>query len=299
MSNTLLKVVAGELLVAFLQDGPDDGWPVVLSHGFPYDVHAFDEVVPILVEQGARVIRPYLRGFGPTSFLSPTAMRSGQQAALGRDLIALLDALKITKTVVAGFDWGGVASCVAAALWPERVTGLVSYASYDIVDIARQRRAFNPELEKVCWYQHLFQTERGRDCLTTYRQELCYLLWREWSPNWLFDDAIFRQTAISFDNPDFVDVVIHAYRFCFGLADGDPNLDSMEQILATKPSIAVPAVTLDGLNDPLKPLGTATHGKMFTSRHDHRAIDAGHNLPQETPIAFADAILTVHSWAVS
>jgi pimeloyl-ACP methyl ester carboxylesterase len=299
MSSTLLKVVAGELLVAFLQDGPDDGWPAVLSHGFPYDVHAFDEVVPILVEQGARVIRPYLRGFGPTSFLSSAAMRSGQQATLGRDLIALLDALKISKATMAGFDWGGVASCVAAALWPERVTGLVSYASYDIVDIARQRSAFHPELEKVRWYQHLFQTERGRDCLTTYRQELCYLLWREWSPNWLFDDAIFRQTAISFDNPDFVDVVIHAYRFCFGLADGDPNLDSMEGILATKPPIGVPAVTLDGLSDPLKPSGTATHGKMFTSRHDHRAIDAGHNLPQETPIAFADAILTVHRWAVS
>ena len=296
MSSTTLTAKTDELLITCVQDGSNDGWPVVLSHGFPYDVHAFDEVVPLLVECGARVIRPYLRGFGPTSFLASSMVRSGQQAALGRDLIGLLDALGIREAIAAGFDWGGVASCVAAALWPERVRGLVSYASYDIVDIARQRSAVHPALEKVWWYQHLFQTERGRDCLTKYRQELCFLLWREWSPNWIFDEETFKKTASSFDNPDFVDVVIHCYRFHFGLAEGDPSLDALERTLATKPKINVPAITLDGLDDPLKPGGTAQQGEMFIDRHEHRAIKAGHNVPQEAPMAFADAILTVHRW---
>lgn len=296
MSSTTLTVNTDELLITLLHDGSSDGWPVVLSHGFPYDAHAFDEVVPLLVERGALVIRPYLRGFGPTSFLASTSVRSGQQAALGRDLIGLMDALGIKEAVVAGFDWGGVASCVAAALWPDRVKGLVSYASYDIVDIARQRSGFYPALERVCWYQHLFQTERGRDCLTRYRQELCLSLWREWSPDWTFDEGTFKKTAGSFDNPDFVDVVIHSYRFHFGLEEGDPSLDSLERMLATKPAIKVPAVTLDGLDDPLKPGGTAQQGEMFTGRHEHRLIKAGHNVPQEAPMAFADAILTVHGW---
>jgi pimeloyl-ACP methyl ester carboxylesterase len=273
-----------------------DGENGRVAHHFPYDVHAFDQVAPLLVERGARVIRPYLRGFGPTSFLAPSTMRSGQQAALGRDLIALLDALGIKDAIAAGFDWGGVASCVAAALWPERVKGLVSYASYDIVDVAGQRGAVYPGLEKVCWYQHLFQTERGRDCLTRYRQELCFLLWREWSPDWTFDEVTFKKTARAFDNPAFVDVVIHCYRFHFGLAEGDPRLDSLERTLATKPRIDVPAVTLDGLDDPLKPGGTAQHAEMFINRHEHRVIKAGHNVPQEAPMAFADAVLTVHRW---
>jgi pimeloyl-ACP methyl ester carboxylesterase len=176
------------------------------------------------------------------------------------------------------------------------VKGLVSYASYDIVDIARQRSAVHPALEKVCWYQHLFQTERGRDCLTKYRQELCFLLWREWSPNWAFDEVTFTKTTGAFDNPDFVDVVIHCYRFHFGLAEGDPSLDSLERTLAAKPKIDVPAVTLDGLDDPLKPGGTAQLGEMFIDRHEHRVIKAGHNVPQEAPTAFADAVLTVHRW---
>jgi pimeloyl-ACP methyl ester carboxylesterase len=296
MRHRTLKVKTNELLITLLEDGSSDGWPVVLSHGFPYDVHAFDEVVPLLVERGARVIRPYLRGFGPTSFLASSSMRSGQQAALGRDLIELLNALGIEKAIAAGFDWGGVASCVAAALWPDRVRGLVSYASYDIVDIAGQRYAVDPVLEKVCWYQHLFQSERGRDCLTKYRQELCLMLWREWSPNWSFGKATFKKTARSFDNPDFVDVVIHCYRFHFGLAEGDPSLDQLERTLATKPKINVPAVTLDGLDDPLKPGGTAQHGKLFIDRHEHRTVQAGHNVPQEVPMAFADALLTVHRW---
>jgi pimeloyl-ACP methyl ester carboxylesterase len=242
------------------------------------------------------VIAPYLRGFGPTRFLSASMMRSGQQAALGRDLIDLLDALGIGRAILAGYDWGGLSSCVASALWPERVTGLVSYAGYDIIDVARLGHAFDPALEQVLWYQHLFQLERGRECLTQHRRALCRILWEQWSPSWTFDDALFERTASSFDNPDFVDVVIHCYRFCFGAAAGDPALASLERRLAEKPKISVPAITLDGLRDPLKPGGTANHAAMFTGRHEHRVADCGHNLPWERPNDFADAILTVRAW---
>ena len=212
------------LEIAFLDEGGPEGWPVVLAHGFPYDVHAFDEVVPRLAQAGARVIVPYLRGFGATRFRSKDTMRSGQQAALGQDLIDLLDALGIRRAILAGYDWGGVVSCVASALWPERVTGLVSYAGYDIIDVERLGHACAPALEQVLWYQHLFQLERGRECLTHHRRELCRILWEQWSPGWAFDDATFERTASSFDNPDFVEVVIHCYRFCFGTAAGDPAL---------------------------------------------------------------------------
>ncbi|WP_333968935.1 alpha/beta fold hydrolase [Bradyrhizobium sp. CCBAU 45384] len=195
------------LEIAYLEEGPAGGWPVVLSHGFPYDVHAYDDVVPKLTEAGARVIVPYLRGFGPTRFLSADRMRSGQQAALAADIIGLLDGLGLDRAILAGYDWGGLASCVASALWPERVTGLVSYAGYDVADVERQRHAYEPSLEQVVWYQHLFQRERGRECLANYRRELCRILWAQWSPGWQFDDATFERTAASFDNPDFVDVV--------------------------------------------------------------------------------------------
>lgn len=289
-------VDAGVLTVAFLQEGPQDGWPVILSHGFPYDIHAYDQVVPVLTARGARVIRPYLRGFGPTRFRSAGTMRSGQQAALGSDLVALVGALRLDGVILAGYDWGGLASCVAAALWPERVAGLVSLAGYDIIDIERQRHAFHPAVEHVMWYQHLFQTERGRESLAAHRRDLCRMLWRQWSPRWAFDEATFTRTAPSFDNPDFVDVVIHAYRHAFGLVPGDPGHDDLEARLAARPEIAVPAVTLDGATDPLKPGGTADHAAMFRGRHEHRVVDAGHNLPQEAPEAFADAVLTVRAW---
>lgn len=185
---------------------------------------------------------------------------------------------------------------MAAVLWPERVAGLVSLASYDVLDIEGSRRAQSPAMESVLWYQHLFQTERGRDCLTRYRRELCLLLWRQWSPDWRFEESTFERTADSFDNPDFVDVVIYAYRHMFGLAAGDPLLDSLESRLAERPLIIVPAVTLDGRSDTLKPGGTADQAHMFTGRHEHRQVDAGHNLPQEAPAAFADAVLTVRQW---
>ncbi|MBB4409029.1 alpha/beta fold hydrolase [Agrobacterium radiobacter] len=284
------------LEIAYFEHGSPDGWPVVLSHGFPYDVHAYDEVAPRLAEVGARVIVPYLRGFGPTRFRSSSTMRSGQQAALGKDVIDLLDALDIEKAVLAGYDWGGLASCVASALWPDRVAGLVSYAGYDVIDVNRLGHAYQPSLEQAVWYQHLFQHERGRECLALHRRDLCRILWKQWSPTWAFDDATFDRTAASFDNPDFVDVVIHSYRFDFGNAAGDPALADLETRLAEKPPITVPAITIDGTQDPLKPGGTADHAPMFKARHEHRVAGCGHNLPWEAPHDFADAITTVQGW---
>ena len=285
------------LRMAYVEAGAADGWPVILSHGFPYDVHAYEAVAPILAAAGARVFVPYLRGFGPTQMRHDGQMRSGQQAALGKDLIDLMNALDVDRAILAGYDWGGLSSCVAAALWPERVAGLVSLAGYDVIDVERMRRPFPPSLEAVMWYQHLFQTERGREALTTDRRALCELLWRQWSPRWNFDAATFQRTAPSFDNPDFVDIVIHAYRFDFGLAAGDPELEPLERRLRARPRITVPAVTLDGADDPLKPGGTADHAPMFAGPHEHRTILCGHNLPQEAPAAFADAVLTVRKMA--
>jgi pimeloyl-ACP methyl ester carboxylesterase len=289
-------VTAGVLAITYLEDGPADGWPVVLSHGFPYDVHAYDEVVPLLTARGARVVRPYLRGHGPTRFLSEATPRNGQQAALGSDLLALLDAVGLEAAILAGYDWGGLSSCVVSALWPHRVTGLVSLASYDVIDIAEQGRPRPPAVEHAVWYQHLFQTERGRAGLAAHRRELCRLLWQQWSPRWRFDDATFERTAGSFDNPDFVDVVVHAYRHALGNAAGDPTHEALERRLAQRPPITVPAVTLDGADDTLKPGGTADHAALSTARHEHRVVGAGHALPQEAPQAFADAVLTVHEW---
>lgn len=283
------------LRIAYLEDGPQDGWPVILSHGFPYDVHAFDDMVPRLVAEGARVIRPWCRGFGPTRFLSPETPRSGQQAARGMDIRQFADALGLDRPILTGFDWGGNASCVAAALWPERFGGLVSYAGYDVIDVAAQRLPVDPRLERVCWYQHLFQTERGRAGLEADRRGIARMLWREWSPGWHFGDDVFDRSAASFDNPDFVDVVIHCYRWTFGLAGGESSLQRLEDRLALRPPITIPTVTLDGLRDPLKPGGTAGHAPMFTNIHAHVGVDGGHNLPQEVPMAFAAAILKVRA----
>ncbi len=292
------KIRAGVLDIAYMEYGDASGWPVILSHGFPFDVHAYNEVAPALARKGARVIVPYLRGFGPTRFASAHIFRSGQQTALGSDIVALLDALSITNAILGGYDWGGLASCVVACLWPERVSGLVSLASYDILDCERLRHAYSPPLELALWYQHLFQIERGRDCLTKYRRELCRLLWQQWCPRWRFEDATFDQTAVSFFNPDFIDVVIHSYRYAFGTTTGDPELEELEARLAERPKITVPSVTLDGLQDTLKPGGTADQASMFTNRHEHRQVEAGHNLPQEAPAAFIDAVWTVRSWLI-
>jgi pimeloyl-ACP methyl ester carboxylesterase len=283
------------LRIAYLQDGPADGWPVILSHGFPYDVHAFGQVVPTLIDAGARVIRPYCRGFGPTCFLSGDVPRSGQQAARGLDILQLTDALALDRPILGGFDWGGNASCVAAALWPERFSGLVSYAGYDIIDVAGQRAPIDPGLERICWYQHLFQTERGRAGLAADRRGIAALLWREWSPSWSFDDTVFERSAKAFDNPDFVDVVIHCYRWMLATIEGDPSLQEVENRLAGRPAIVIPAVTLDGMRDPLKPGGTAEQSSMFVGPHEHRTVDCGHALPQEAPQAFAKAVLRVRA----
>ena len=290
-------VDAGVLNIAYLETGAADGWPVVLMHGFPYDIHAYDEVAPTLAAAGARVIVPYLRGFGATRFLSPDTPRSGQQAALGADLLALLDALRIDSAILAGYDWGGRAACVVAALWPARVRGLVSYNSYNIQNLARAAEPDTPENEYGIWYQYYFHGERGRAGLAQDRRAFCRLLWRLWSPTWHFDDATFEQTAVAFDNPDFVEVVIQSYRHRFNLVPGDPALEEIEARLAALPDITVPAVTLDGSTDGIRPAGTAAHAVHFTGRHQHRVIDnAGHNLPQENPGAFAQAVLALRSW---
>ena len=296
--QTVQRVRTADLAIAYVEHGPSEGWPVILSHGFPYDVHAFDHVAEILGRAGARVIIPYTRGFGPTRFVSDQVMRSGQQVARGCDIVGLADALGLQRPILGGFDWGGNASCVAAALWPERFGGLVSYAGYDVIDVARQRDPAEPSLERVFWYQHLFQTERGRACLARHRHDLCRLLWAEWSPGWKFDDARYERSAAAFENPDFVDVVIHCYRFGFGLEPGDPALQPHEDLLAQQPAIRLPAVTLDGTRDPLKPGGTAHHSRMFVGPHEHRIVDTGHNLPQEAPQAFAGAIFKVREWLV-
>lgn len=275
------------------------GWPAILLHGFPYDVHAYDDVIPLLVNEGARVIVPYMRGFRETTFLSRETPRSGQQAAMGNDVRELLDALGLERAIVAGFDWGATAACVASALWPERVTAMVSVCSYKIQDIARAAEPKAPEMEHRLWYQHYFQHERGRAGLTDNRKDFSRLLWRLWSPSWSFDDATFARTAASFDNPDFIDVVVSSYRHRFGLMTGDPALEPLEQRLALTPPINVPAITLDGTDDGVMPIGgTAGDKKHFTGWHEHRVIaGAGHNVPQENPAAFADAILTLHRHA--
>jgi pimeloyl-ACP methyl ester carboxylesterase len=265
----------------------------MLMHGFPYDIHSYVEVAPILAGKGCRVIVPYLRGYGPTRFRDKATPRSGEQAAVGADLIALMDAIGVKRAVLAGYDWGGRAACVAAALWPDRCTGLVSVNSYLIQDIARAMVPARPEREVPLWYQYYFQVERGRAGLAANRREIARILWKQWSPNWHFDDATFERSATAFDNPDYVEVVIHSYRHRFGLADGDPQYAGLQRRLATLPAIAVPAITLDGAADGVATVtdGTATAAK-FTARRTHHVIPhAGHNLPQEEPEAFAAAVM--------
>ena len=282
---------AGVLNVAYDEYGPADGWPCILGHGFPYDVHAYSDAAPILAEAGARVIVPYLRGFGPTRFLSAETPRSGEQAALGADLLALMDALRIERATLGGYDWGGRAACIVAALWPQRVGALVSCNSYNIQDIARAMEPAPPSEEAAFWYQYYFHSERGRRGLTKDRRGIARLLWRQWSPTWAFDDATFERTASAFDNPEFVEVVIHSYRHRYGLVAGDPAYAEIETALAAQPLIAVPAITIDGDADGVNP-GTSHHARMFTAAHEHRIFKgAGHNLPQERPQDWARALI--------
>ena len=289
----LRTVDAGVLNIAYYEAGPTDGPAVMLMHGFPYDIHSYVDVAPQLAAQGCRVIVPYLRGYGPTRFLDPATPRSGEQAAMGADMMALMDALHVQRAVFAGYDWGGRAACVGAALWPERCIGLVCVNSYLIQDIAKAMVPARPEREVPLWYQYYFQLERGRAGLAANRRGITKILWEQWSPNWPFDAACLDRTAGAHDNPDYVDVVIHSYRHRFGLADGDPRYADIQQRLAALPPITVPAITLDGAGDGVSP---ATDGRSsaarFTGRRVHRVVSrAGHNLPQEEPEAFAAAVM--------
>jgi pimeloyl-ACP methyl ester carboxylesterase len=289
----LRQVDAGVLSIAYYEAGPAEGPVVMLMHGFPYDIHSFVDVAPQLAAQGCRVIVPYLRGYGPTRFRDPATPRSGEQAAVGADLKALMDALDIQRAVVAGYDWGGRAANVVAALWPERCIGLVSANSYQIQNIAKAMVPSKPQHEAALWYQYYFQIERGRAGLAADRREIAKLLWRQWSPNWHFDEPCFERSALAHDNPDYVDVVIHSYRHRYGLADGDPNYADLQRRLAELPVIRVPTITLDGAADGVTVAtdGTPTAAKFSGRRTHHVIANAGHNLPQEEPEAFAAAVM--------
>ena len=291
----LSQVDAGLLNVGYADLGPADGRAVVLLHGWPYDIHSYVDVVPLLASAGYRVVVPYLRGFGTTRFLSDERFRNGEQAALARDVIALLDALEIRRAILAGFDWGARAADIVAALWPERCTGLVSVSGYLIGSQEAGRLPLPPEAELQWWYQYYFATERGRVGYDNYRRDFAKLIWRTASPRWNFDDATFDRSAASFDNPDHVEIVIHNYRWRLGLAEGEAEYDDLEKQLARGPVIAVPTITLEGdANGAPHPDPSAYAGK-FSGSYSHRTIEGGigHNLPQEAPEAFANAVLEV------
>ena len=286
------QIRAGVLDIGYYETGSADGPPVLLLHGFPYSVDSYVEVAPMLAEHGCRVIVPYLRGHGSTHFLDGGTPRSGQQGAIGVDVIALMDALRLNRAVLAGYDWGGRAACVAAALWPERCAGLVSVNSYLIQDIAKAGQPLPPSIESGLWYQYYFQTERGRAGLAANRRELARTLWLRNSPTWRFDEATLDRHTSAFENPDYVDVVIHSYRHRLGLAAGYSPYESVELQLAAMPIIKVPTITLDGDADGVVP---ATDGKStapkFLGGRQHRVVaNVGHNLPEEAPKEFADAV---------
>ncbi|GLS17930.1 alpha/beta hydrolase [Labrys miyagiensis] len=287
------SIQAGVLDIAYLETGPADGPPVILLHGFPYDIHAYDAVSDLLAASGLRCLVPFLRGYGPTRFLLAETPRSGEQAALGADLLAFMDALGIPRALLGGYDWGGRAASIVAALWPERVRGLVSCGTgYNIQDIARAGIPAEPEEEARFWYQYYFHSERGRAGLAQKRRALCHLLWKLWSPSWAFDEETFARSAAAFDNPDFVDIVIHSYRHRYGGIPGDPAYASIEARLAAQPAITVPAIVLQGADDGVDPPAPEDRdAPHFTAAYDRRILPGiGHNLPQEAPEAFALAM---------
>ena len=291
----LKQVEAGLLNVGYAEAGPADGPVVILLHGWPYDIYAFIDVVPVLVQAGFRVITPWLRGYGTTQFLSADTQRNGQQGALATDVIALMDALKIDKAVVAGFDWGVRTADIVAAIWPQRVKALVSVSGYLIGSQEANKKPLPPAAELQWWYQYYFATERGRLGYEKYRREFSKLIWQLASPKWNFDDATFERSAASFDSPDHVAIVIHNYRWRLGLAPGEAKYDDLEKRLAEFPVIAVPTITLEGdANGAPHPDPKAYAGK-FSGKYAHRLVTGGigHNLPQEAPQAFADAVIEV------
>jgi pimeloyl-ACP methyl ester carboxylesterase len=294
---TRISVRSGPLDVGIETAGPADGWPVLLLHGFPYDPHSFEAVANELAVAGARVLAPYLRGFGPTRFASRLTARSGQQAAIGRDVLTLIDTLELQMPILVGYDWGGRAACVAGALRPDLIGGVVALGGYSIQDIAASTEPTPPLDESRDWYQYYFHSRRGRAGLTRYRRELAVQLWREWSPTRPIGEADFERTAPSFDNPDFVDVVIHSYRHRFGLVPGAEEYEDDERFLAGLPTVEVPAIVLDPTEDPaLHPRPRKQHVARFPRILDYRRILSGHNQPFDAPTEVALAVRDLHAF---
>jgi pimeloyl-ACP methyl ester carboxylesterase len=291
----LRQINAGDLNVGYAEAGPAGGPPVILLHGWPYDIYSFVDVAPLLASASYRVIVPYVRGYGTTRFLSADTPRNGQQAVVAVDVVALMDALKIEKATLAGFDWGARSADIVAALWPERCKALVSVSGYLMGSQEAGKVPLPPKAELQWWYQYYFATERGRAGYEKYRNELAKLIWRLASPKWDFDDAKFDRTAASFDNPDHVAIVIHNYRWRLGLAEGERKYDDLEKRLAQAPVITVPTITLEGDANGAPHPEPSAYAKKFSGRYSHRLIKGGvgHNLPQEAPKAFAAAIVDV------
>jgi len=292
------QIDAGVLNIGYAEAGPLDGPPVILLHGWPYDIHSYTDVAPLLASVGYRTIVPYVRGCGTTRFLSDTTFRNGQQAAVALDTIAMMDALKIQKTIVAGYDWGGRTADIIAALWPERCKALVSVSGYLIPSQEANKMPLPPKAEYQWWYQYYFATERGRAGYEKYRDEFARLIWQIASPQWKFDDATFDRTAAAFNNPDYVSIVIHNYRWRLGLADGESKYDDLEKRLAEAPVIGVPTITLEGDANGAPHADAAAYAKKFSGKYTHRLIEGGigHNLPQEAPRAFAQAVVEVDGY---
>ena len=291
----LKQIDAGALNVGYVELGPSGGLPVILLHGWPYDIHSFVDVAPLLASTGYRVIVPYVRGYGTTRFLSNDTLRNGQPSALAVDIIAFMDALKIEKATLAGFDWGARTANIIAALWPERCKAMVSVSGYLIGSQESGKMPLPPKNELQWWYQYYFATERGRAGYEKYRHDFAKLIWQIASPKWKFDNATFERTAASFNNPDHVSIVIHNYRWRLGLAEGEPKYDDLEKRLAEFPVITVPTITLQGDADGAPRPDPSSYAKKFSGKYSHRTIKGGigHNLPQEAPQAFAKAVLDV------
>jgi pimeloyl-ACP methyl ester carboxylesterase len=292
----LKQIDAGALTVGYAEDGPPDGTPVILLHGWPYDIHSYVDVAPLLAARGYRVLVPYLRGYGSTQFLSADTVRNGQQAALAQDIVAFMDALNIQRAVLGGFDWGARTADIVAAMWPERVKALVSVSGYLIVDPVANQRPLSPQAEHGWWYQYYFATQRGVDGYRENTHDFNKLIWQEASPLWTFDDATYDRTATAFTNPDHVDIVIHNYRWRLSLAPGEAQYDDLDRRLAETPPVTVPTITIGSDFDGPNKDGAA-YRKMFSGRYSHRILDGiGHNVPQEAPQQFADAIVAVDAF---
>jgi pimeloyl-ACP methyl ester carboxylesterase len=280
------------LNVGYVEAGPANGRPVILMHGFPYDIHSYVDVVPLLAAKGYRVIVPYFRGYGTTTFLSPSTPRNVDQAAFALDIIALMDALKIERAILAGYDWGSRTGDIIAVLWPNRVKALVSVSGYLITNLAAQQEPLPPAAENDWWYQYYFDTERGVLGLTKYRYDLGLFVWKFNSPDWNFSTETYNQTAAAFNNPDYVSIVIGNYRWRQSLYPAEPEYASLENKLQLAPAIAVPTITIDGKSDPFTPAGNGSaYRDKFTGKYEHRVFAVGHNVPQEAPQAFAQAVI--------